>query len=91
MSAFDSHSPQFRVSASGQTQIAKKVDLSTIFQQIIEGVLTGLSPAQQPQIRSRQNRQGETVWTVYDPASRVNQQFDSEQEVRIWLEQRYYE
>ncbi|HEY9700568.1 MAG TPA: hypothetical protein V6D10_25155 [Trichocoleus sp.] len=35
------------------------------------------------------NRDGSTYWRVYDPASGRSASLASEQEVRIWLEQRY--
>ena len=35
------------------------------------------------------NRNGSTYWSVYDPTSGQSAYLSSEQEVRIWLEQRY--
>lgn len=45
----------------------------------------------EPQIRQRRNRFGQTYWQVYDPATNHSTSLSSEQEVRQWLEQRFYQ
>ncbi|EKD10027.1 hypothetical protein HFV01_25050 [Limnospira fusiformis SAG 85.79] len=35
------------------------------------------------------DQDGDLVWDVYDPFTRRNQRFYTEQDVRIWLESRY--
>lgn len=44
-----------------------------------------------PIITENPNAKGAGRWSVYDPFSQTQHQFDSEEEVRIWLEQRYYD
>ncbi|MBD0267597.1 MAG: hypothetical protein ICV77_04805 [Cyanobacteria bacterium Co-bin8] len=64
---------------------------SSLFQRLLESVLNTLSPHEQPRIRCYTTRQGQPAWSVYDPLNRTTHQFVSEEEVRIWLEQRYYQ
>jgi len=42
-----------------------------------------------PRIRQRQH-QGHTLWYVYDPHTQLHHRFDQANEVRQWLEARYY-
>lgn len=45
--------------------------------------------SQEPQISQRRDRAGQLQWRVYDPMSGQSSQFSSENDVRIWLENRY--
>ena len=46
----------------------------------------------EPQIRIWQRtRNGRQIWFAYDPVTDQKRQFCSEQEVRLWLDTRYYE
>lgn len=55
------------------------------FHYLIE-FLTGQS---EPSIRKKQTADGSVQWIVYDPQSNQRSVFDSEQAVRVWLEQRH--
>ncbi|MEC4892917.1 MAG: hypothetical protein SAL07_13035 [Oscillatoria sp. PMC 1051.18] len=44
----------------------------------------------EPRIYEKRDRYGKTYWQVYDPVTNFCYSFDSENEVRIWLERRYY-
>ncbi|KAM3099855.1 hypothetical protein ACKFKF_13490 [Phormidesmis sp. 146-12] len=44
----------------------------------------------EPQVRQRRDRFGQTYFQVYDPATRCSASLHSEQELRQWLEQRFY-
>ncbi|WOD37831.1 hypothetical protein [Nodosilinea sp. E11] len=44
----------------------------------------------EPRIWQR-NRQGQLTWFAHDPMTNRTRQFSSEQDVRLWLEKRYYE
>lgn len=44
----------------------------------------------EPRINQTIDRLGNIVWQVYNPINRQILSFTSEQEVREWLEQRYY-
>ena len=43
------------------------------------------------EIWQSRDRHGNLLWNVHDPRSGRSAQLDSEQEVRIWLEERYYQ
>lgn len=45
----------------------------------------------EPKVFQKCNRTGNVHFEVYDPKCRQRMTFGSEQEVRIWLEQRYYQ
>lgn len=45
----------------------------------------------EPQVRQRRDRFGQMYWQVYDPATNCSATLNSEQEVRQWLEQRFYQ
>lgn len=44
----------------------------------------------EPQVWQQRDRSGQTYWQVYDPETSRSASLSSEQEVRQWLEQRYY-
>jgi hypothetical protein len=46
--------------------------------------------APEPKIRRKRDRNGNTYFWVYDPDTGRTTTFASEQEVRAWLDQRYY-
>jgi hypothetical protein len=64
---------------------------SSLFQRFLDQLLNILSPYEQPRIRCYTTRMGEPAWTVYDPVDRSTHHFNAEEDVRIWLEQRYYQ
>ena len=51
-------------------------------------LMSYFSGSSEPQIRQR-TYGDQLVWHVYDPVTQQETQFSSEQEVRIWLDQRY--
>ena len=51
-------------------------------------LVQSLTEGNQLRIWVKETRQGSS-WCVYDPASSAKRQFDSEEALRIWLEQRY--
>jgi hypothetical protein len=50
-----------------------------------------LSGSSEPQVTTLVDRGGQQQWHVYDPVLNHHHTFTSEQEVRVWLEQRYYQ
>lgn len=44
----------------------------------------------EPKIKQQCDRLGNISWRVYDPISGFHCAFNSEQEVRAWLDTRYY-
>ncbi|WP_204102462.1 MULTISPECIES: hypothetical protein [Spirulina sp. CCY15215] len=53
--------------------------------------LNFLSGSMQPRITEGRDRQGNLYFRVYDPCDHSRHTFASEMEVRVWLEQRYYQ
>lgn len=45
----------------------------------------------EPIIRRRINYDGTPIWSVYDPVTRQTFVATSQNEIRAWLEQRYYQ
>jgi hypothetical protein len=43
----------------------------------------------EPRIWQKRDRYGNLSWRLYDPSTRLSATFASEDEVRIWLEERY--
>ncbi|NJL41258.1 MAG: hypothetical protein HC840_15155 [Leptolyngbyaceae cyanobacterium RM2_2_4] len=58
--------------------------------QVLLSILEILSGNKEPKISQRRDRRGESFWRVYDPITGESARFNSELEVRFWLEQRYY-
>lgn len=58
--------------------------------QILLSILNILSANGEPQIKQKRDRSGEIFWRVYDPTTGESARFNSELEVRFWLDQRYY-
>jgi hypothetical protein len=54
------------------------------------GLIESLVAVNEFKIYSHQNKSGSTRWTIRDQISGHKVFFDSEQEVRTWLEKRYY-
>jgi len=50
-----------------------------------------LSPTDQPRVNWWRDAEGYDHYSVYDPISQKTRSFDNAQQVRAWLEQRYYE
>jgi hypothetical protein len=49
-----------------------------------------LTQSSEPSITQKRDRFGHDSFRVYDPMTRKYGEFSSEQEIRVWLEQRYY-
>jgi len=47
--------------------------------------------SQEPRIVTKSDRAGNPIYEVYDPIDRRHHTFASEQAVRVWLEERYYQ
>jgi hypothetical protein len=45
----------------------------------------------EPKISQHQHRDGSSYWRIYDPITNQIVTLFSEREVRVWLEQRYYQ
>lgn len=47
--------------------------------------------SEEPRITQKQDKNGNWIYRVYDPLTHQHFICDSEQEVRVWLEERYYQ
>lgn len=45
----------------------------------------------EPHIRLKRDHDGNTLFVAYDPVSQQRRNFSSEQDLRVWVEQRYYQ
>jgi hypothetical protein len=59
------------------------------WQMFVQALLDKLAGHSEPKIYHRRDRQGNSYLQVYDPRSGKTQSFNTANEVRIWLEQRY--
>lgn len=64
--------------------------LRSVLNQIGTAFLKLFDQSQEPRIAKRLDRWGNIYFSAYDPVDQKHYVFTSEQEVRIWLEQRYY-
>jgi hypothetical protein len=51
--------------------------------------INALAPQTEPKIWQKKDADGNMIWQIYDPVTGHKARFDTEQEVRIWLEERY--
>ncbi|MEB3882384.1 hypothetical protein [Lyngbya sp. CCY1209] len=65
-------------------------DIYNFATQITRGLFKSLAGGNQLEIWQSRDRQGNLLWNVRDRLSGRSAQLDSEQEVRIWLEERYH-
>lgn len=73
---------------SGQKPFVKS-GLATAVNRGLSNLVTRLAGNPEPQIWQTRDRQGDLIWHVYDPMNNQSSVFQSEMEVRVWLDQRY--
>ena len=59
--------------------------------QLWNSILDALTRSSEPKIYQKRGYNGNLYFEVYDPIAHQTSTFNSEQEVRIWLDQRYYQ
>lgn len=62
-----------------------------ILEQLWGFVLNTFARSQEPRIYRKHDRNGNLYFQVYNPSTNSLTRYNSEQEVRVWLDQRYYE
>lgn len=72
-------------------QARKRNKLGVLRSALTHLMQTLLRDPNEPHIREIVDRTGDTHWNVYDPQGQRSLTFDSELEVRQWLDQRYYQ
>lgn len=64
---------------------------SSLLNRFWQHLVTTLVKGQEPRIWQTTNRYGNIQWHGYDPVTGYSVCRDSEEEMRIWFEQRYYQ
>lgn len=54
-------------------------------------LLTYLCGSTDLSVTVRRNHRGNTLFVAYDPVTQQRHTFSSEQELRVWVDQRYYQ
>lgn len=67
------------------------VNLSSAWHALSHRLSRWMFDGDEPKVWKKINRSGVTIWHVYDPVSNMHATFDSESEIRSWLEKRYNE
>lgn len=67
-----------------------KSSLTAKINQIWNEIVRFLTASEEPKIYLLKSKHGDTYWEVYDSISRRRVCFDSESEVRAWLERCHY-
>ncbi len=68
----------------------KKWSLKQIIRRVWHGLIELFSPSSELRIFTGRDRHDNTYYRVYDVSTQDFHRFESEDEVRVWLEQRYY-
>jgi hypothetical protein len=63
--------------------------LLSFLSQAWRSLMMALEQPAEPEIWQSCDRQGNTLWNAYDPMTDKQFQWSSDQELRIWLEERY--
>ncbi|SKB15845.1 hypothetical protein PL11201_80155 [Planktothrix sp. PCC 11201] len=66
----------------GQNILHRLQSITAIF-------VNALASPTEPKIWQKKDAKGNRIWQIYDPVTGHKARFDTEQEVRIWLEKRY--
>jgi hypothetical protein len=67
-----------------------KLQILAVLKSIFKLFIPFFTNGNEPRIWTTTDRDGNTTWHAYDPVSDRTTSLDSESEMRIWIEQRYY-
>jgi len=79
--------PVVSLSASGKFV---KSSVQAALSMLAQTMVAALAKNSEPRIWQSRDRNGSVAWHLYDPLTNQHARFYSEQEIRIWLEQRYH-
>ena len=71
----------------GRVWAATKAHLSPM----VRGLLAYLCGSTDLSVTVKRDRSGHRVFLAYDPVTQQRHSFSSEQELRVWIDQRYYQ
>lgn len=66
------------------------VHLGRLLNQAAQGLMHWLTDGSMLRV-SRVTQQGNEVWKVYDPITSHTRYFAQEEDLRVWMEERYYQ
>lgn len=64
--------------------------LTSIGKTVLQYLIDAIAPSHELRICQTTNQQGDLIWRVYDPITNRSISIDSEYDLRVWIEQRYY-
>ena len=59
-------------------------------QRVFQDAIRVLTRGHELQVWQKKDRNGNAYWQAFDPKTRKSTSLNSEAEMRIWIEQRYY-
>jgi hypothetical protein len=65
--------------------------LLAICQLILQNFLRSIASSQELQVSQKTDRQGNKYWQAYNPETGSSTSLSSEAEMRVWIEQHYYQ
>jgi hypothetical protein len=77
--------------ALGKVSPRTKTKKLAVIQQLLKSVFTYFTHPSEPRIWKKCDRNGNFYFHIYDPVTGQFINLGSEQEVRCWLERRYYQ
>lgn len=81
----------YPLQSATSTRIRKtNVSLIAAGKTVLQYLLNVLAPSNELQIHQTTNQQGDLIWRVYDPVTERLTYVDSEYDLRVLIEQRYY-
>jgi hypothetical protein len=90
-----SQSPHYQtlelITNSTSANTTKSSNFASKLKQIWRVLVDILTSTNQPAIYTTESKSGVTQWIIYDPVTGYRTRLGSEEEVRIWLEQSYYQ
>ncbi|WAL61704.1 hypothetical protein [Thermocoleostomius sinensis] len=69
----------------------RQFSLRRSFERIWNLLLSAFAESSEPKIYQKHDRDGNVYFKVYDPVTHQTEILTTEQEVRVWLDQRYYQ
>ena len=74
-----------------EAKAVEKTNLFLVINSLWEHIVLSLTKEQEPKIWQSCDRSGKLWWHGYDPVTGRSICRDSEAEMRIWIEERYYQ
>ncbi|MEB3355716.1 MAG: hypothetical protein VKK04_03155 [Synechococcales bacterium] len=81
--------PAPSVGASLRSKLARLIPSASFWTNFWTAFINLAAGKREPIVEMRRDRQGNVFYTVYDPTTGQRTVCASEQEVRVWLEERY--